>query len=286
MSPNSSSGEKKSKGGIIVLVVILLFVSTVVAVIALDIGGIRENHIMRYLRNAPLIGSMFTEAEEEDDDPLDSMSEDELRQLVRNYRLQVESLEGQRDERDKRIEDLNRRNTHLLTFERRWNEYRSAVASFVQMLAHNAPNEFVTYFESIVEHDLVPQDILAAAYAEAFAIDVNEAELDALVSTYNAMEEARAAENLSRMMTTNTTLAVRILRAMGPSKRAAIFDEMEPSVSTTFTILLSTEPPTFAPLVAPRDLPEILPPVDVPPVPSPSDEEEIEDEEEEIEDEE
>ncbi|MCL2047624.1 MAG: hypothetical protein FWG87_02745 [Defluviitaleaceae bacterium] len=262
---DSLNAEKKSKGGIIALAVIILLVGALIVVLAFDIGGVRENHIMRYLRNAPLIGSLFSQPEAEEADPLNDMSEDEMRQMLTTYRQQIQSLENQRAERDQRISAMNTRIAHLEDYESRWNEYRVASAAFADMLAQNEPLGFVRFFEDIVRHDLVPEDILAIAYARAEAINTYDEELQQQISTYNNMQEKRAAENLSRLMTTNTTLAVRILRGMGSARRAAIFDEMDVNVSTTFTILLSTEPPTFAPLVPPTVLAEVTEPIVTPP---------------------
>jgi hypothetical protein len=283
---DSATKEKKSKGGLIAIIIVFVLIGALVAVIAFDIGGIREDHIMRYLRGAPLIGSLFPVAEEEEEDPLLVMSDEELRLEIHNLRQQVQSLESQRTERDQRIATLNTRVAHLSLFENRWNEYRHASALFTQMLAHNDPLNFTEFFEQIVNYDLVPQDILADAYAQAAAINIFDEELRSLVSTYNNMEEKRAAEDLEQLMIKDTALAVRLTRAMGAARRGAIFEAMEATVSTTFAILLSTAPPTFAPLVPPPYLPEIREPIITPPpTPIPVDEIEEEESEEETENE-
>jgi len=254
----NDTGNKKGKGVIIVLVIILLLIVAVVAAIALDIGNVRNDHIMPYLRNAPLIGSLFTA---EETDPTDEMTEEQMRSEIRNLRTQVDSLEAQRTDLREQLENANTRIGHLTQFELRWNEYRDASARFTQMLAHNAPNDFVEFFQDLVDTNLVPHNpaIVAEAYAEAREINAFNEELRTLVSTYNNMEESRAAEDLVRLRIIDTDLAVRLLRAMSPSRRALLFDEMEYSDSTIFAILLSTEPPTFAPLVPPPELPEIFP---------------------------
>ncbi|MCL1884799.1 MAG: hypothetical protein FWF81_13730 [Defluviitaleaceae bacterium] len=265
---DAGTKNKKGKGGIIALAIILVLVIGAVVVIALDIGNVRSEHIMGYLRNAPLVGSLF-ESAEDDEDPLYAMTEDEMRLEIHNLQSQIESLESRRTELTTQLATANAQILDLSRFRDRWNEYRIASATFTQTLAHNDPINFVEFFEHIVNHDLVPQDILAVAFAQAQAINYFNEELRMLVSTYNNMEESRAAEDLERLMLIDTDLAVMILRAMGSSRRAAIFDEMEYSVSTIFTVLLSTTPPTFAPLVPPPELPEILP-IDIPVIPAPT----------------
>lgn len=254
-TPNNSSGGGAGKVIIIVFISLLLLGGTVVAVFALDVGGARSS-VMGYLQNAPLIGSMF---EEQETDPLYEMTEDEMRLAIHIYRDQIASLENQRNELNAQLATANLRIAHLLSFETRWQEYREASALFTQILAHNDPINFMEFFQDIVDHDLVPQDILAAAFAEAQAINVFYEELHALVRTYNSMEAGRAAEDLERLMLTNTDLAVLLLRAMSSLRRGEIFDEMEYTVSSTFAILLSLALPTFTPLVPPPYLPEILP---------------------------
>lgn len=279
---------KKGKGCLIVLVIFLVIVIVVNVIFWADIFNFRSNIVAPYLRNAPLIGSFFDRSAEEDDDPLFEMSEEELRTAIIVYRNQVAALEAERAERDAQIANANTRIAHLSRFELRWQEYRAAAALFTQMLAHNEPFEFVEFFENIVDHDLVPQDILAMAFAEAQAINIYDAELQVLVSTYNNMEAGGAAEALERLLMANTTLAVRLVRAMSNSRRGEIFDEMEYTTVATFTMLLATEPPTFTPLVPPPYLPEIFAPVTPPaivPVEELDEEEEEEEEDEEIEEE-
>ncbi|MCL2223874.1 MAG: hypothetical protein FWB96_02775 [Defluviitaleaceae bacterium] len=261
MPPDNSAGEKKSKAGIIIFAIIFILVIAVVLVIALDIGNVRSQHIMGFVRNAPLIGSYFPADEYEEED---EMTEEEMRLQLHVYRDQIAALRATVHERDVEIATLNARVEHLERFERNWQQYRIASARFTQILAHNDPLNFVEFFEDIVNHDLVPQEILAVAWAQARAIAAYDEELRMLVSTYNNMEAGRAAEDMVRLLVTNQTLAVRILRAMGNTRRAELFDEMEYVDSSRFAILLSTEPPTFAPLVPPPYLPEFIAP-EVPP---------------------
>jgi FtsZ-binding cell division protein ZapB len=262
---------KKGKGCLIAIVVVLMLMVVTVLFFILN----REN-FRSYLENAPLIGALFSVLEEEID-PLYTMTDDEMRIEILNLRNENDSLRNQRDEAAAQLTSANELNRHLTTFQTRWNEYRRASATFTQMLAHNDPINFVDFFEDIVNHDLVPQDILAAAFAEAQAINVYDEELRMLVSTYNNMEAGNAAEAIERLRLTHTQLAVRMLRAMGNSRRGEIFDEMEANVSSAFTILLSTEPPTFAPLVPPPALPEISPLVPPRPTPPPPIEEDDDD---------
>jgi hypothetical protein len=253
----STGDEKKGKGGIIALAIVLVLIFALVAVIALDIGGVRSQHIMGFVRNAPLIGALVPAAEEEYEEEL---TEEEMRLALHVYRDEILGLRALVAERDFELTTANARIDHLARFEANWQQYRVASGRFTQILAHNDAVNFVEFFQDIVNHDLVPQDILARVFAEAHAISVYDAELRMLVSTLNSMEAGRAAEDLERLLTANQPLAVRLLRAMGNSRRAEIFDEMEDTVSSRFIILLSTEPPTFTPLVPPPYLPEFIPP--------------------------
>ena len=286
--PMNNLGGKKIKGGTIVLGLVLILIAAVVLVIVLDVGNVRSEHIAGYLRNMPLVGGLFSDVNNEDD-PLYEMTEEQMRQKIRDLTIERNGARDQRDEFEKDLEAANALNAHLSVFQAQWNEFRNASALFTQMLANNEPINFVEFFQRIVEHDLVPADLLAMAYGQARVINAFDEEFQRLVSTYNNMEAGRAAEDLDRLRLTDTALAVRLLRAMGPTRRAEIFDEMEYTVSSSFAILLQVTPPTFAPLIAPPQLPEIVIPDTpiLPPAPSipVEEDDEYESEDEETEDE-
>ncbi|MCL1843932.1 MAG: hypothetical protein FWF79_08970 [Defluviitaleaceae bacterium] len=256
--PNKNDDDKKGKGSIIALVIVLILVGSAIAVLVFDIGGVRENHVMGFLRGAPLIGGLFPEPEA---DPLEEMTEEEIRTEFAIQQEQVRSLQNQVAALNEQISDLNEHNLHLARFEANWQMFRTAVADFSQMLVHNDPYNFLDVFYDLIDYDLIPFDILMQLYLEASAIVDYDADFQSLVSTMNNMEAGRAAEDLTRMMITNTDLAVSLLRGMGNTRRAEIFDEMEYTVSTTFMVLLSVAPPTFAPLIVPQHLPEFPPPI-------------------------
>ena len=250
--------EKKSKGGLIALIIVILLVGMFVAALAFNMGGIRDS-ISGYLGRMPLVGSFFATTEDggEEQDPLLAMSEEQLRKEVVDLRNRIERVEHEKKASDDEVKKRDERIAHLNTFYTRWNEYENASNNFAEMLAHNAPINFVEYFEEIVKHELVPQDILSQLYGQALVINAFDEELGLLVSTYKNMEEKNAAEVLTRLRTANNELAVRILRALNTEARALIFDEMDVSTATAFTISLSIDPPTFAPLTTPIVLPRI-----------------------------
>jgi len=254
--------DKKGKGGLIALIIVLVLVAVVVLILVLDVGGTRTS-ISGWMRNAPLIGGLFSNAE--DDDPLDTMSEAEMRNLIRNYRNQIGGLQARLSEANKNLATANARINHLARFETRWNEYRSAVATFTQMLAHNDPETFIETFQHLVTHDIIPQDILDAAFLQAAEISQSNEELMVAVRTMNAREPSRVAEDIERLMVMDAAYTIRLLNAMGAARRAEIFDEMAYANSTRLIIMMSTAPPVFAPLVPPPTLPEILPPLVTPP---------------------
>lgn len=254
--PINNQGDKRGNGGIIILVIILLLIATLVAVIAMDIGNIRSQHIDGFVRNAPVIGSLF---QAEELDPLEEKTEEELRQEVLNLRNQVASLESQRNQLNAQIITANARIEHLSRFEASWQQFRLSSAAFVQTLAHNDSINFVEFFQDIVDHDLVPQDILALAFGEAQAINVFDEELDMLVRTIGLMDEpSHVAEGMEQLLRLDQPLAIRIMRAMSNTRRAEVYGAMEPGVFARFTVLLSTEPPTFMPLIPPPYLPAII----------------------------
>jgi len=261
---SKNRGEKRGKGAIIVIIIVVLLLGAIVAVLAFNIGGFREDVVMPYLRNAPLIGSFFPEPEE---DPLAELTPEEIRaehdRLVlenESLRAQVRLSEQQLAERDFRIQDLVRYYIH-------WNEFRIAQAQLGQVLAHHDPQSFLGFLIQhyhLIEVDHIPQLIQDAMRLAEFDEEVRE-----MVRTFNNMDEASAGEVLEQWMLIDLSMMVRVLRAMSATLRGEIMDTLDPGVAANMLLLMSMPPPTFTPVVPYlRELPPIetvpvVPPAEV-----------------------
>ena len=245
---------KKGKGALIAIIVILLIVGGAATVLALNIGGFRENVVMPYLRNAPLVGQFFPAAVEED--IIDEMTEEELRIEIMILRVENEGLQRQLNEARNEIRELY---DHILDLNRYRNVFiqaRETQAAYEQIIVHGAPSEFVQMFPHLSDEHLV------RLFIEAWQLNEFHEETMALVRTYNNMEASNVGEIIIGLLPTQQELMLRVLREMSPARRGEIFDTMDSNIVTTISVLMSVDPPVFQPLIPPL-LPEI--PIFIPP---------------------
>jgi hypothetical protein len=259
---NKNKGEKCGKGGIIFFVIMLLLVGAAVVVLAFDIGGFREDVVMPYLRNAPLIGGFFPDPEE---DPLAEMTPEEVRaehdRLLHENEGQearIRQLEQQLAERDFRIADYVRYYNY-------WSEFRTAQAQLGQVLAHHDPQMFLAFLmqhHNLIDVEHIPQLIQDASRAAEFDDEIRE-----MVRTFGNMDESSAGEILEHWMITDLSMMIRVLRAMSAQMRGEIMDTLEGNVAANMLLMMTQQPPQFTPIVPNlRELPAIetvpvLPPV-------------------------
>ena len=237
-----AKGDKKGKGGLIAIALLVLVLGAAAAVIALNLFGLREDIIMPYLRNAPLIGQLFPEPVT---DPIDEMTPEQLRMQILILTQQVESLQDQNVALNENLSDASQRIEDLMPFHDNWHRYLEARATFDQMLAHGDPHNFVQFFS-----DVNPDNVLPLV-EEALRLVVFDEETMGLVRTMNSTDESHAGETIESLMLSDTELMLNLLRAMTPRRRAEIFETMEASVVSILYILLSPPAPTFTPLVPP-----------------------------------
>ena len=253
--PKAKNGKpvKKGKGKLIFFLILLLLVGGIAAVLYFDVGGFRENVVMPYLRNAPIIGGLLPAPVYEEEQEL-TPEELLLRYTVLSH--QLESVQAQlalANERNISHEELIE---HLRSFQDAWHLYRAARATFEQMIALGDPVNFTHFFAFVSEDNIVQRYLEALAMAEFIE------ETTAIVATLNNMDESGAGEVLENLMTTDLDLMLRALRMMTPSRRAEIFDTLEADVVTRMLVLMSPVEPTFTPALPP-ELPEFPPPVPV-----------------------
>ena len=246
---NGDKSKKKGKGKLVFFLIFLLIAGGIAAVMVLDIGGFRENVVMPYLRNAPIIGGFIPAAEEEEEE----LTFEEL--VRRNTELQlrldhVQHLLAAAEDHVAGYEVLRER---LLAFDHAWRSYREARAQFEQTLALGDPHNFIEFFDFVSEDEQVQLYLQAREMAEFIE------ETQAIVATLNNMDESGAGEVLETLWTTNRDLMRRALWMMTPTRRAEIFDTLEADVVTNMIQFMSPQVPVFE-IAVPPELPEFPPP--------------------------
>ena len=248
LSAKSDKPKKKGKGLLIFVLILFLLIGGAAAVLVFDVGGFRENIVMPYIRNAPIIGGFFPAPEEEEPE----LTHEELMQRYTILTQQLESVRAQLAIASEQVATSNDLIAHLRAFESAWHLYRDARAQMEQMLALGDAQNFVQFF------DFVSEDNLVQLYLQALQMAEFIEETAAIVATLNNMDESGAGEVLENLMTVDTQLMVRALWLMSPSRRAEVFDTMDSDVVTTMMVLMAPDEPVFAPVLPPY-LPEFPP---------------------------
>jgi len=240
-----NKSKKKGKSGIIIIVIIVLLIGGFATVLILDIGGFRENTVMPYLRNAPLIGSLIPDAEE---DPLENITPEQLLRENTDQALQIEANRIRIAELEWELFLANYRiENDLMRYHDNWHLFLGAQAAFMQMMAHEAPHDFFAFFTQFLA--IYHPSYLPELIQEAYLLASYEDEIRELVRTLNGMDESNAGEVLERFMFTNPILLQSALRTMNAALRASIFDTLDPNVAASMFELMGNPIPTFTPIV-------------------------------------
>jgi prefoldin subunit 5 len=261
--PNPKKGKtppKKGKKGLVVILLLVLIIGGGIAVIGLNLFDLREGTLMPYLRNAPLIGGLFSLADEEDEGiTLEDMTPQQLANMIRALERENEALQEQMDDAATRERENNLLIARLRPFSEHWFEYQRVSAEFNAMIARGDPEAFLAHIQYVL-----PEFYEQLARDSMQLRDFDET-IMALVRTLSAMQEKNAAEILVDLRTTDPELLVHILTAMSNALRGSIFDQMESAVAASMLRMISVSEPVLSP-VAPAlytpELPEVLEDID------------------------
>ena len=258
----------KSKGGIIAIIVFVLLLGVATAIIALDLFGLREQHIMPHVRNIPLIGTFFPAAEYVEGE--DIRTPEQLRNITSAQDIQIASQERRIQDLQDQLDSANQAIANLRRFEEHHNEVSQALAEFSRVLAHGDPINFVEHFQHVSDEH-VPQLLDEARALNAFEEGIMES-----VRTLNNMDESSAGDVLARYLVLQPDLLVEFLVRMSAVRRGEVFDTMEYATVATMIHMMTPQEPAFSQFVVPSlSPPPLVPPTVIPP----AEEEEVYEEE-------
>jgi|GEM_PF-4596042 len=233
----------RGKGGIIVLIIIVLLIGGAAAIVALDLFGLREQHIMPIVRGIPFVGSFFPA--EESGAIVDTRTPEQLRMLYNSLELQNSTLEYQNATLQRQLEDANMAIANLRRFEEYFHAYRQATAEWNRMIAHGDPINFVEHFRYIVDEHVTQ------LWDEAMQINAFEDGIMEQVRTFNNMDADHTGAILERNLLLAPDLLVEWLLRMSASRRGEIFDTIDENIVATMMLLMTPTEPVFGPMTAP-----------------------------------
>ena len=232
--------QKKKKGGLIVLFIIILLVGGIAAAIAMNLFGIRENHILPLLRQIPLVGNLIPAAEypewasepEVDYAAIAAGLEGDVARL----QSQLTRLQSDFESLSSRNEDNIRELTRLREIEAQQLVHRDNVDEFERRLAEGDPLAFASFFESI------NPDHAARLYEEILGINIRDARWASYIALWGALRPAGVAEVIESMIVTDMPLIISVLEELDLSTQRRIVDALD--VETRALILRRLNPET------------------------------------------
>jgi flagellar motility protein MotE (MotC chaperone) len=251
--------REKKKGGFPVLPVVILLIIFVGigSVLWFDLFGVREQYVMPYIRQAPLIGQFFPEPTEApvevEQSRFATMTPEEIEAEVTGYEYEIEQLDAELEaaREQKALDD--EQIAYLAGFERQIENYRDVKERFDQMIVDGAgAAAYVQFFEEISPENA------ERLFRDSVARTEYDSEMRKLAAAYAEMDEKQAAASLDVMLATQQQLCVDILSYMSVEDRAAVFDEMTPDRVALITTLMSPAEPTPSPLQTAPPLDELV----------------------------
>ncbi len=241
--------ESDEEGGgfvtfIATVFIVLLWLAVIVVIIKLDVGGFGSSVLTPVLKNVPVLNKILPESSASETlDPTMYGGYTNLQDAVnRIYALETEldTYKNANSTKDERIAALEAEVTRLSQFETMQVDFQRIRNEFYEevIYAENGPGpeEYVKYFESM---DPTTAEFLYKQVVEELQVS---AEIQNYVSAYSSMKPKEAASLFEHMTDTEgIQLAARILGAMNPEDRAAIFDQMDKDVAARITKILDPQ---------------------------------------------
>ena len=241
-TPKRRPRRSEGNGGVgfIVFLIFLLLIVATVAIISLNLFGWREDHVMPFLREAPVIGNFFANAEAREGAREEVRTHDELTALNTAQADRIERVEYERDELRIQLAEANARIHTLEALEREIHTYRNAIRDWNRMLAHADPREFANTFLDYVHPSYIPW-----LMGEADAIIAFDDNTRRLVAILNNMEESSVGEMLQQYLMTDHEMMLRLLHGMGSTRLGAVLDTLDPEISSVILMFMARPTPNF-----------------------------------------
>jgi len=255
--PRKRGGRKAAL--IIFFVFLFILIGGFVAIIALNLFGVRDEHIYPALRNVPFVGqfipSQYYEIQlvydEESGEyvevrvavdppvveevPVDVGPTEEVLELM----AEIEALQAALSQAQSLNAQYEETVQVLATYRDFITEYRENRQRFDAQVALGDPNAFAEFYET------VDPENAARLFSYIRATQQEERDFRRYASTYHTMNSSEAAEVFAILLATDAPLLVRILNTFNHLQRAETFNEMEPADVAVITRLMVPDTPVL-----------------------------------------
>ena len=220
---------RKRGGGAVILIIVfilLLLIGGFAAAIAMNLFGIRENHIMPSLRQMPIVSNLLPEQE------MPGWMEEELAvdyaALAAELQATITRLQSQLDvlqDNFNRTDAMNRDNIaelhRLREIEAQQLQFNENAREHERMLAEGDPRAFAAFFETI------NPDHAETLYERILGTNIRDDRWAAYVALWGALRPSNVAEMIEDMHGAHMELIISVLRELDLSTQRRIIDALE-----------------------------------------------------------
>lgn len=218
---------------LIVLVIVVIWLAIFGVLIKLDVGNFGSEVLYPVLKDVPVINWILPEPQEgqkEETNEYDNLAEANAR--IRELESKLATNDNANSANSSEIKELQAENARLKKIEESQKAFSERVKEFDKNVVYNdkAPDtdEYKKYYEQI------SPDNAEEIYREVCKDYEYSQEVKNQADMYGKMEPANAAAVLSEM-TNDLNLVAQIMESMQTSKRAAIMNNMTPTVAAQIT---------------------------------------------------
>lgn len=232
VTTDESTGSKVVTA-LIVLVIVVIWLAIFGVLIKLDVGNFGSEVLYPVLKDVPVINWILPEPQEgqkEETNEYDNLAEANAR--IRELESKLATNDNANSANSSEIKELQAENARLKKIEESQKAFSERVKEFDKNVVYNdkAPDtdEYKKYYEQI------SPDNAEEIYREVCKDYEYSQEVKNQADMYGKMEPANAAAVLSEM-TNDLNLVAQIMESMQTSKRAAIMNNMTPTVAAQIT---------------------------------------------------
>lgn len=232
VTTDESTGSKVVTA-LIVLVIVVIWLAIFGVLIKLDVGNFGSEVLYPVLKDVPVINWILPEPQEgqkEETNEYDNLAEANVR--IRELESKLATNDNANSANSSEIKELQAENARLKKIEESQKAFSERVKEFDKNVVYNdkAPDtdEYKKYYEQI------SPDNAEEIYREVCKDYEYSQEVKNQADMYGKMEPANAAAVLSEM-TNDLNLVAQIMESMQTSKRAAIMNNMTPTVAAQIT---------------------------------------------------
>ncbi len=242
---SDETGNKKSGGKLKIILIasgigFIILLGIFIALLKFDVGSLGTKVIGPKIQGIPgatiILHKMPSEDFESDIVGEGYQSLEEVVEILKVTENLLKEKEKEAEKLIEQIEQLKNENKRLKTFENRYLEFEQEKADFDHFIVEQFdPTSYLTWYESIYP------DNAAQIYADVVKIQMNQEELEQLITTYNVMKPASAAAILSEMSGTRLEMVATIIKNLNAEQSGKILAAMDKTVAARITTYLYPE---------------------------------------------